>query len=527
MITKIESKSHPRHYLMHKYWGRKAHNLVAEYIKHYTKGGDTVLDPFMGSGGVIIESKKSGRNSIGIDINPITKLIIDNTLVEVDLEKFLNTRKYIIDNLPDETLDLSITKCPVCNQICTLSNAVWNLDSIIRIKGHCSEHGIFKKDADNFDIQLSRRAAKMLKQYTERGDIKYPTEQLLDFVRRNGKKYINELFSDRNLLQSATLLKIINDIEDEPIKKLYQMVFTSMLPNISSMIPANPDTVTGKSGWQISKFWVPKCHTEKNVLNSFESRIKSIYAGKLETQDCYTDAYHQIHITSAENMPFIPDSSIDYIFTDPPYGNSIAYLGLSMFWNSWLEYKVNYNAEIIHDTYRKKDDSDYSKRLHSVFKELYRVLRPGKHLSFTFHNRHVKFWKIIIDAVIDNGFILKDVAWQSQAVNSGTQGLNRRNTLKGDFVYTFVKPKASKKIREGHDINGEKIVLKGAESLFNSYEFIETTKLYEHIIPLLVSKRAFLDSSGNILNIDKLLAKHYKYKEVENSYGHVYGWIKQ
>ena len=41
---------HPAHYLMHRYWGRKAHNVVNEYIKNFTEEGDTVLDPFMGSG---------------------------------------------------------------------------------------------------------------------------------------------------------------------------------------------------------------------------------------------------------------------------------------------------------------------------------------------------------------------------------------------------------------------------------------------------------------------------------------------
>ncbi|MFB3896404.1 MAG: DNA methyltransferase, partial [bacterium] len=35
---------------MHKYWARKPHNVVSRYIEYYTNEGDTVLDPFMGSG---------------------------------------------------------------------------------------------------------------------------------------------------------------------------------------------------------------------------------------------------------------------------------------------------------------------------------------------------------------------------------------------------------------------------------------------------------------------------------------------
>ena len=49
-IKKIKSKPHPAHYLMHKYWGRKSHSVLNEYIKFYSNRNDIVLDPFMGSG---------------------------------------------------------------------------------------------------------------------------------------------------------------------------------------------------------------------------------------------------------------------------------------------------------------------------------------------------------------------------------------------------------------------------------------------------------------------------------------------
>ena len=60
----IPAKSHPAHYLMHRYWGRKPHNIINQYIKNFSKDGDTILDPFMGSGVVIIESLKLNRKAI-------------------------------------------------------------------------------------------------------------------------------------------------------------------------------------------------------------------------------------------------------------------------------------------------------------------------------------------------------------------------------------------------------------------------------------------------------------------------------
>ncbi len=40
------------------------------FIKLFTKEGDTVLDPFMGSGTTVITANHMGRNSIGIDVMP-------------------------------------------------------------------------------------------------------------------------------------------------------------------------------------------------------------------------------------------------------------------------------------------------------------------------------------------------------------------------------------------------------------------------------------------------------------------------
>ena len=68
---KLDASTHPQHYLIHKYWGRKPHNIISSYIKIFTDKGDKVLDPFIGSGGVVIESNKIGRKSKSFRNNKI------------------------------------------------------------------------------------------------------------------------------------------------------------------------------------------------------------------------------------------------------------------------------------------------------------------------------------------------------------------------------------------------------------------------------------------------------------------------
>src|SRR5258708_32346958 len=66
-----------RHYGVHPYFTRRPFNVVRDYILHYSRPGDTVLDPFGGSGITAIEAYLSGRNAVHNDINPLANFIAE------------------------------------------------------------------------------------------------------------------------------------------------------------------------------------------------------------------------------------------------------------------------------------------------------------------------------------------------------------------------------------------------------------------------------------------------------------------
>lgn len=448
--------------------------------------------------------------------------------MHVSLDEYEEIANTIISELSDTLGYLYDTSCPICGQNSTLEVAVWDHDVLSRIKGKCSEHGTFIKSADSDDKAFYNRIIKQKRKLDVSKDISYPTDNVLKYVKRSGKKTLDELFSERALIILSKLRDKIEKVSNPKLRDLLLFTFTSMLANVSSMLPGDLKKATYKSGWVISKFWVPKVHTERNIFHCFRLRIRAIIKGKKELQGINPEMMN-LFVQDSEQMQFIENNSIDYIFTDPPYGESIAYLALSQFWNSWLEHPVDYNDEIIIDPYRNKNYRDYGKRMLNIFKEMYRVLKNRHYLSFTFNNRDLNVWKNVMDAVRQSGFILKNITLQEQAVSSGTQGINQMNTLTGDFVYTVYKDTNHKiKSRTQKIESSKKYIKDKIASIINSNEGITPTKLYELLIPDIIHNNAYLDNNGNAIDIEKILKNDYEYVSlptIHNKIGESYQWV--
>ena len=130
-----------------------------------------------------------------------------------------------------------------------------------------------------------------------------------------------------------------------------------------------------------------------------------------------------------------------------------------------------------------------------------------------------------MDSVKSAGFELKNIAYQEQAVQSGTQGLNRKNTLKGDFVYNFKKQKNTiRKKNTKKSINSKKAIIKKISLLMvENNNFITPDKLFENLIPYIVNNDVYVDIDNKPIDVEKILNEKYTYAPSKTDHLN-YGW---
>ena len=88
------------------YWGNFIPQIPNQLLRRYTKKGEWVLDPFLGSGTTLIEAQRLGRNAIGIELS---KKVLDQTKKNIAKEANPNNVKLEFVNGDSASVDLKST----------------------------------------------------------------------------------------------------------------------------------------------------------------------------------------------------------------------------------------------------------------------------------------------------------------------------------------------------------------------------------------------------------------------------------
>jgi len=134
----------------------------------------------------------------------------------------------------------------------------------------------------------------------------------------------------------------------------------------------------------------------------------------------------------------LPDRSVDYIFTDPPFGENIYYADLNYLVEAWHGVKTSANPEAIVDRAKDKGLHEYQALMRDCFREYARVLKPGRWMTIVFSNSRNSVWRAIQEALGTAGFVVADVRTLDKKQGSYRQVTS--SAVKQDLVISSYKP---------------------------------------------------------------------------------------
>jgi len=111
---------------LHIYWSKKPYSAIKQYIRHYTKSGDLVLDPFCGSGGTALAALMEERKAIAIDRSPAATFITKNYCTPVDVDELRIAFEELKRKVKSEIDWLYETRCDRCGGKATTAYTVYS-----------------------------------------------------------------------------------------------------------------------------------------------------------------------------------------------------------------------------------------------------------------------------------------------------------------------------------------------------------------------------------------------------------------
>jgi hypothetical protein len=262
----------------------------------------------------------------------------------------------------------------------------------------------------------------------------FPTERLPDGdeSRRNDKIGITHVhhFYNKRALFALSFLR--NEISQNGNLKLW-FVFEQGVIGLSRMNRYSPSHYSQNNRNLSGTLYIGSQHSEVSLKYAYTNKIKKALKALNVIK-----FNNPISTHSATDI-FITENSIDYIFTDPPFGANLMYSELNFLWEAWIKVITNSKDEAIENNFQGKSILEYQGLMTKCFEEYYRVLKPGKWMTVEFSNTSAAVWNGIQTALQRAGFVIANVSGLDKKQGS-FKAVNTPTAVKQDLVISCYKP---------------------------------------------------------------------------------------
>lgn len=457
-IDKPKKFTKARYYGCTAYFTRQSWDIVALNIKNFTDEGDVVFDPFGGTGVTAIESMINNRLGIHTDLNPLSIFMTKALTSKVDLGDLYDLGEEILSEFEK-----------------------------LRPKNEKESKGMLE-NAKYFPNAIDKEFGETASVKKQEEILWIPKDEILP--KGSDVDSVLKLFSPIQLSELAILRKLIMRKTTKKREMRYSLLLALRNTITTCNLTYHVSSYNGgDSGvFRYYRYRIAKEPTIEDVADTFKQKIKRVIKGKKELQDSlyfYKSYFYPLNETikdfkgsmlynredlskvgtkenaingekffqaDATNLKEIADKSIDYIYTDPPYGAKIPYLDLSVMWNAWLDFSIDKyikEKECIEKGSLDKSRDNYYKLMQESMLEMYRVLKDNRWLSFVFQHQDSRLWWKLIDIAQNIGFEYAGSVYQSNGQTTFKKRQNPFKVLSGQIIMHFIKKDNPKVIKRG------------------------------------------------------------------------------
>ncbi len=433
------NKKYDRVSKLHKYWSRKPWYLIEKSILDYSKKGDLVLDPFIGSGTVALESLLNNRKAVGYDLNPFACFLSNELVSNIDFDiNLFNEELLCIEQFLKEIV-LPLYAVNKSN------NLLFNENHYILYwysgTKYPKDHNCILTDV-NFKERIKSTIDNdiLTKEFGLKGNVpsnEFPKEFYKDRFSYKGYSKVSDFYSSRNL---SALSSLHNHLKESKYnyKNLFLIAFTNTVLHVSVLKGTNVRPLG------VNNYWIPDDNIQENVVWRYLDRAKNVAIAKTTIKERWTEKNKpkilkpEILNKSSLNLNEFKDDTVDYIITDPPYGDVIQYSELSFIWNSWLDLVYENKNEVIINPKQEKDSSDFLDSIKVFIENSYRVLKKESKFTLCFQNKNIDIWYSILVLIKEAGFSLFDIKVYETVGSTYNQNWAKFSP-KNDLYVTFIK----------------------------------------------------------------------------------------
>ena len=253
---------------------------------------------------------------------------------------------------------------------------------------------------------LSDIASRAISTWCPAQQIDMGREMMRHGMSKQNLSTIGEFWTVRN---RHALSKLWSEIQKSPTlreRRALEFAFTAMVMRVSRRRIVYCPKGGGWASTVISgTLYIPSLNAEAHVWNSFEKKAEDVLG---LMNGFRRDTPSLVYQGDAANISSIPNESVDYIFSDPPFGKNIYYADCSLLWEGWLNNFTDEIKEIVVNERRVggvfKKLADYGDLMQLAFGEMFRVLKPNRFATIEFNNSDGAVFEAIKMAVTAVGF---------------------------------------------------------------------------------------------------------------------------